>query len=127
MRLRELSPIIEPVLVATTQHPVMMVPTGDWRLSFFCPTCGKPFSCSIFVGDSVRERTADVVRRWKVDPMPELVEDTFNKFSVPNTDDWFDRVTIMPSINYTCGHGPKKPTCQFHGNITSGYIVAGNL
>ena len=124
MRLRDLSPTIEPVLSATTQHPVMMVPTGDWHLSFWCPKCGKPFPCSIFLGDSVREASKDIPRRWKATPMPELFEDAWHQFSVPNADSWFDRVTIMPSINYAvCGHGPKKPTCAFHGNITDGYIT----
>ena len=119
MRLRDLSPTIEPVLTATTQHPVMMVPTGDWRLSFWCPMCGKPRSCSIFLGDSRR----DSPRRWKADPLPELAENEWHQFSVSNADTWFDRVTITPSINYAiCGHGPKKPTCGWHGNITNGLV-----
>lgn len=109
MRLRDLNPTIEPVLkVNGTRHPVMMVPTGDWWLSFYCPHCGKPYSVSILVGDSVRD---EVKRRWKVDPLPDGLPD------------WFDRVTVTPSINFTgVGHGPKKPTCTFHGNITAGLI-----
>lgn len=118
MRLKDLSPIIEPVLVATTQHPVMMVPSGDWRLSFVCPCCGRPSWCSIFVGEDRRESP----RRWKADPLPGLVEDAYNKFTVPDADAWFDRVTLTPSIGYECGHGPKKPTCAFHGNITNGEV-----
>lgn len=120
MRLRDLNPRIDPVLEATTQYPVMMKPTGDWWLSFYCPHCGKPYSVSILVGDSVRD---SVKRRWKADPMPELVEDQYNKFSVPDAEAWFDKVTITPSINFTgVGHGPKKPTCSFHGNITTGLV-----
>lgn len=105
MRLKDLSPAIEPVLVVNgTQHPVMMVPSGDWRLSFWCPLCGKPFSCSIFVGEDRRESP----RRWKADPLP-------------GADNWFDVVTITPSIGYN-SHGPKKPTCCFHGNIINGEV-----
>ena len=112
MRLKDLNPEVEPILkVNGTQHPVMMVPTGDWRLSFWCPTCGKPHSVSIMIGESLRETPI----RWAASPMPEAP-------------DFLDRVTITPSINYTgCGHGPKKPICSFHGNITDGAIVAGNL
>lgn len=111
MRLADLSPEVEEIKKATTQHPVMMVPTGDWKLSFWCPSCGKPFSCSIVIGVDRQE----LPRRWKADPMP-------------GTPDWLDRATITPSINYTgSGHGPKKPTCTFHGSITNGFIVATNL
>jgi len=108
MRLRDLSPTIEEIKVATTQHPVMMVPTGDWTLSFWCPACGRPASISIHIGDSVREEP----RRWKAEPLP------------TGSPDWFDQVTITPSINYAvCGHGPKKPTCSFHGSISRGEII----
>lgn len=112
MRLRDLNPVVEPILTVNgTQHPVMMVPTGDWRLSFWCPTCGKPHSVSIMIGES----PCEAPRRWSASPMPDAP-------------DFLDRVTITPSINYTgCGHGPKKPTCSFHGNITDGAIVAGNI
>lgn len=118
MRLKDLNPTIELVLVATTGHPVMMAHCGDWRLSFWCPCCGKPFSCSIFVGEDRRESP----RRWKAEPLPVLVEDAYNKFTVQAADAWFDKVTITPSIGYECGHGPKKPTCTFHGNITNGEV-----
>lgn len=107
MRFRDLSPEVEECKVATTQHPVMMVGTGDWRLSFFCPSCGRPHSVSIFIGESRRETP----RRWQASPMPD------------GSADWFDRVTITPSINYTaCGHGPRKSTCRFHGNISNGEV-----
>lgn len=112
MRLRDLNPEVEPILkVNGTQHPVMMIPTGDWKLSFWCPTCGRPNSVSIVIGESRRETP----RRWMATPMP-------------GAPDWFDHATITPSINYTgCGHGPKKPTCSFHGAIVGGAIIAGNL
>ena len=55
MRLADLNPEVEQIKVATTQHPVMMVPTGDWKLSFWCPACGKPFSISIVIGENRRE------------------------------------------------------------------------
>lgn len=123
MRLRDLHPRIDPVLEATTSHPVMMKPTGDWWLSFHCPRCDAPHSVSILVGESIRDSAK---RRWKADPMPVMVEDQWNKFSVPDAAEWFDKVTILPSINNTgVGHGPKHPTCSFHGNIAAGQIIPG--
>ena len=108
------------MLEATAHHPVMMVQTGDLWLSFYCPHCGKPNSVSILIGDSVRDSAK---RRWKADPMPNFVEDAYNKFSMTDAADWFDKVTIIPSINCTgVGHGPKHPTCTFHGNITTGFV-----
>lgn len=120
MRLRELNPTIEPVKVATTQHPVIMVPTGDWRLSFWCPTCGKPYSVSILIGESRQEAP----RRWQADPMPELFTAHFGICYAQDPDQWFDRVTITPSINNVgARHGRKHPTCGFHGNISNGNIL----
>jgi hypothetical protein len=108
MRLADLSPNVRQIMKATTQHPVMMAPTEDWELSFWCPRCGKPFACSILLGESVREEEP---RRWQATPMP-------------GATDWFERVTITPSINYTvAAHGPKKPACAFHGSIVDGFIV----
>lgn len=107
MRLRDFNPTIVPVKVATTQHPVMMVPTGDWWLSFRCP-CGRKHSVSISVGLEKR----DDPRRWKVDPIPVDPVD-------PN---WFDVVTVTPSINNTTTSTPGRE-CTFHASIVEGAFV----
>lgn len=81
-------------------------PTDQWSLQFTCPDCGPPYQVAITIGPTMVQD-----RVWQASPMPDG----------PN---WPDRVTIVPSIDYTsAGHGRKHPTCPFHAKIINGEIV----
>lgn len=86
------------------------VPTGNFSLSFICPSCGPPYRVHI----NLTSGPADEPKRfWHMSEAP----------TSENYPHWPERVTIQPSINNTvAGHGRKHPTCGFHGSVTDGYI-----
>ena len=84
------------------------IPTDDFELSVHCPTCGPPCRICIRVGQSQDQQ----MLRWQGSPLP------------PDGEDWPDRVTISPSIDWTpSGHGKHRPPCAFHGHIVNGEII----
>lgn len=83
------------------------VATDRSQLVFVCPRCGPPHRVTIYVGPTMDFET----RTWQATPLPDAP-------------DWPERVTIVPSINYTvAGHGPKHPHCTFHGSIINGEVL----
>lgn len=82
------------------------VPTGEVDLAFNCPSCGAPYRIFIRLGMTRQ----DSPRRWAM-----------NKDHTVSG--WIDQLTVTPSINNTlAGHGPRHPTCGFHGSIVNGEI-----
>jgi hypothetical protein len=85
-------------------------PTGNFSLSFTCPSCGPPYQIII----NLTQGPADEPKRfWHMNVAP----------SAENYPHWPDLLTVAPSINNTtAGHGRKHPTCNFHGVIAEGII-----
>lgn len=91
-------------------------PTRYW-LNFICPSCGPPFAVHVEFGPE----KLDAPRTWQAAPLPPA-----NVAIEIAHGDWLERLTLTPSINHTgSGHGPRHPTCGFHGHITDGQIIGG--
>ena len=83
-------------------------PTGDYTLSFVCPSCGLPHIISVTISPTVDRPNL----KWQATPMP-------------NNDlkNWPELVTISTSIDNTKSGHRRGIKCSFHGQIINGEIV----
>lgn len=105
-RLVDLNPRFEMVYEKFTPEAGGINPTGEYDITFTCPTCRPSHEIKVRVGHQVK---TSPLRIWRASPLP------------PNDGGrWLETLSIQPSINNSGVALSRGRVCAFHAVLTNG-------